>query len=462
MSEALAGVDLSALRFEGTRLRADVTAAITAADVERTIEGASTLTVALRDTHRTLVKSGIFSSRITAQVDRFSFELVQVKKGGHALTATFEDLAVAALRRHTKPRKIGPGRMTRVEFAKSLVAEEPWIKFVAPVAGARTKVELARGKVAVAGEAAEKEDTWTALGRLADEVGWRRFVRDGAIWFLPETHLFKGKPQYVLVEGRDGVDNIDWDFDIGKPVATVTVVARAERWKVPPGTLVEVRNQGPATGKWIVQKITRSLFSTAVTVTLVKPRPTLPEPVPAPPPPVERGAVDPPGSGPAGVLPSGSGSPFAPGTGTKVNTGAASDYGYAWPVRGTITSPFGPRGGNLHAGLDIAVPVGTPVGASKEGTVTFAGTQGGYGNVVYINHGGTFTRYGHLSRIEVRRGQQVARGERIGLSGGAKGAPGAGTSTGPHLHFEIRPGDRPANPRNYLPGGAAERRGLLV
>jgi murein DD-endopeptidase MepM/ murein hydrolase activator NlpD len=116
---------------------------------------------------------------------------------------------------------------------------------------------------------------------------------------------------------------------------------------------------------------------------------------------------------------------------------------------GHITGTFGePRPGHTHKGLDIATPVGTPVGAAAAGTVFSVGTLPGYGNVVIIDHGrGTMTRYGHLSKIEASVGQRVGQGDVIGLSGGAKGAPGAGDSTGPHLHFEVRRGGRPVDPR---------------
>lgn len=119
------------------------------------------------------------------------------------------------------------------------------------------------------------------------------------------------------------------------------------------------------------------------------------------------------------------------------------------PVRGgRITGTVGEqRPGHTHAGLDIAVPVGTPVSAAAAGVVIQAGTIPGYGNVIVIDHGrGTLTRYAHLSQIEAKAGQTVEQGAVIGLSGGAKGARGAGDSTGPHLHYEVRVGGRAVDP----------------
>lgn len=116
---------------------------------------------------------------------------------------------------------------------------------------------------------------------------------------------------------------------------------------------------------------------------------------------------------------------------------------------GVIRGRFGENRGNRnHAGIDIAVPVGTQVKAPADGVVIEAGTVPGYGNVVYIDHGrGTISRLAHLSKIGVSKGDVVSQGNVIGLSGGARGAPGSGNSRGPHLHQEVRVNGRPVDPR---------------
>lgn len=128
---------------------------------------------------------------------------------------------------------------------------------------------------------------------------------------------------------------------------------------------------------------------------------------------------------------------------------SVSRKGYIWPVAsGPITSGFGWRWGRLHAGLDFGVPVGTPVMASADGTVTYAGwIEGGYGNLVELKHGdGAITRYGHNDSVLVKVGQKVGQGEVIARSGNT------GHSTGPHLHFEIRPtGGNAVDPLTKLP-----------
>ena len=108
-----------------------------------------------------------------------------------------------------------------------------------------------------------------------------------------------------------------------------------------------------------------------------------------------------------------------------------------WPVDGQVTSPFGLRGRGLdldvHRGIDISVPAGTPVRAMAPGEVVFAGTMSGYGLVVIVDHDqGVRTLYAHLSELRVEAGMTLEGRGVIGLSGSS------GRSTGPHLHFEIQ------------------------
>lgn len=120
--------------------------------------------------------------------------------------------------------------------------------------------------------------------------------------------------------------------------------------------------------------------------------------------------------------------------------------GCIWPTSGRVTSGFGTRWGRLHAGVDIGAPTGTPIWATKDGTVIFSGVQSGYGNVVILSHGGGLTTlYGHQSRTAASNGQRVGQGDTIGYVGST------GRSTGPHLHFETRYGSTPRDPRGCLP-----------
>ncbi len=122
-----------------------------------------------------------------------------------------------------------------------------------------------------------------------------------------------------------------------------------------------------------------------------------------------------------------------------------------WPVRGWVTSPFGNRTSpftgipTFHEGMDIAAQTGTPVLAPADGVVIRAGFGTGYGNMVEISHGyGVKTIYAHNSRLNVKAGQRVKRGDVISFVGDS------GSSTGPHLHYEVRVNGLPVNPVRYL------------
>lgn len=122
---------------------------------------------------------------------------------------------------------------------------------------------------------------------------------------------------------------------------------------------------------------------------------------------------------------------------------------YIVPVKNeVITSYFGSRWGRVHGGLDFGMPIGTPIYASDGGTVSRASYYAGYGLCIEVTHNnGTFTRYGHCSKVVVNVGDKVAQGEKIGEVGNT------GNSTGPHLHFEIHPnGGEYVDPYPYIYG----------
>jgi murein DD-endopeptidase MepM/ murein hydrolase activator NlpD len=126
------------------------------------------------------------------------------------------------------------------------------------------------------------------------------------------------------------------------------------------------------------------------------------------------------------------------------------------PIVGEVdmSSPFGMRmdpflgGPAIHTGIDLRGDTGDPVRVTANGRVTRAGWAGGYGNMVEVDHGnGLSTRYGHMSKIEVKVGDRVKIGQTIGRIGST------GRSTGPHLHYETRIDDKPVNPQKFLRAG---------
>ena len=136
-----------------------------------------------------------------------------------------------------------------------------------------------------------------------------------------------------------------------------------------------------------------------------------------------------------------------PGAASYASDSAPHTTPSIWPAAGYVSSPYGLRfnGTEFHQGIDIAADMGTPIVATADGVVTAAGWNGGYGNMVDVDHGGGIvTRYGHASALAVTVGQQVRRGEVIAYVGST------GRSTGPHVHYEVRVDGQPVNPAGYL------------
>ncbi|EJO5348151.1 M23 family metallopeptidase [Clostridium botulinum] len=115
------------------------------------------------------------------------------------------------------------------------------------------------------------------------------------------------------------------------------------------------------------------------------------------------------------------------------------------PASGCITSNFGKRWGRFHKGVDIGAPNGTSIYCSLDGKVIYSGWEEGYGKVIKIQHNSQFaTIYAHCSCLNVKEGQHVNKGQKIGEVGST------GRSTGPHVHFELRKNNKPCNPLIYM------------
>jgi hypothetical protein len=527
---------------------ARITDAIVGGELERTIEGASTLTLEVHDPHRALIRSPDLRRAIDVQYEGVWFRLVKVAKSADTVTLTFEDRDVAYLRRHTRPRKVSRNRSTRAQFVRTLVREvkASRIKFYSPevnkrqpiakaatakrtepdredqkqkglAGGARLTVKgraataeqrrngqrvldvadelgagpkatkalmcaviveseirnlsggdrdsqgvlqvrvstsgssarsrniewcckefltkgfwrhrpngamaLARdhsdwsaGKVAqetqgsayperydqVAEEAqawidayggasgtdtggadagatyrrryefsrgkpGEREDSWTAIQRLAEEVQWRAFMDAGTLYFVSEDLLMKSRARYTMTEGTDGVNWIDFDVDQGKVSSEVRVSCRTELFDIRVGSVVAIREMGIADGRWLVATVRRPLFEPDTELTLVAPTPKLPEPD------AEQGTratEDDAGEG-DDVTASGSGGLGKVAADSsvakcyrKVDAIDAKNYRYAWGGgHGSFAGPYDCSGfvsAVLHAGGLLDTPQATP------------------------------------------------------------------------------------------------------
>lgn len=118
---------------------------------------------------------------------------------------------------------------------------------------------------------------------------------------------------------------------------------------------------------------------------------------------------------------------------------------FAWPLRGRLSSGFGPRGRSSHEGVDLTARPGTPIRAAEAGRVIYSGWLGDYGRVVIVKHAGRYSSvYAHNRSNRVRRGAFVEKGQVLAEVGAS------GNASGPHLHFEIRRDRRPQDPLRYL------------
>ena len=130
------------------------------------------------------------------------------------------------------------------------------------------------------GSSDQKETSWDCIGRLADEVGWQRFMRRGTLWFVSQKWLAAQKPVYRLHEFSRGVVDLSFDWETRRPAAEATLQCIARRYALAPGDVVELYASGPADGNWLVSDVHRPLASAVAELTLKRAGATLPEPAP--------------------------------------------------------------------------------------------------------------------------------------------------------------------------------------
>lgn len=204
--------------------------------------------------------------------------------------------------------------------------------------------------------------------------------------------------------------------------ATVYEIARANNLN-PPFTIFvdqKLRIPGTATARPATTNTATASSSTATSSQGAVETASLPSPTPKPKPPTRAIPQPPPATG----------------------------SGFIWPTNGEVISTFGAKGqGRFNDGINIAAPTGSPINAAENGVVAYAGNElRGFGNLVLIKHSnGYVTAYAHASELLVKRGDKVTRGQPIGLVGAT------GNVSAPQLHFEIRRGKKPLDPRKHLP-----------
>jgi len=319
---------------------------------------------------------------------------------------------------------------SQTENSQGVLVAEDGTLFLGGAAGADyqfTRGQFSQGQTGR--QKVKREDTWSASGRMADEVNWRRFIVNGDFYYVSEPFLFKSRPRLVIKDEYDeSIISLNFRYEIGQANAEVTVTAFAKRWAAPPGSIVQIDDIGVLRGRWLVTTIKRSLFSPIATITMKKPRPILPEPTQAE-------AFD----------------EFGESTDQSASTAAlASGYVAPLPTDGNLeVSEFtmldGEEGApddfgrHHHAGKDWYAPAKTPVVAPIGGTIIRSEDSGGdhtsqsFGGVVAMKQdNGIVWLFRHVEPTERKVGARVLQGTVIGYVSEWDKAPGS-----THAHIEV-------------------------
>lgn len=241
--------------------------------ITQTIDGASTLEVDVSDADRTVLRDKNFGGRMWAVFGDLHFELASIRKGDDVLTLVFEDAICAALRRRDGKLSIKPNTMTRAQFVKKLAREAN-----VDVDVDDTKRGLVH-RVLQRSVHGEKNNSWEVLGDAAEAVHWRRFSDGKKLVVGGDDWLFdRDADPTKLREFVGGVHHVNFELDVRRRASQATATVDVDVWDLPPGSLVTAEDLGPADGRWLVSKYTRTLTSSRGSIDLVRGRHALKEP----------------------------------------------------------------------------------------------------------------------------------------------------------------------------------------
>lgn len=294
--------DVSRLLINGSQLTADVTAAVSQAQLERVLVGASTITLTIEDPYRTLINSQIaqivaptapgaglapdapYEPTTCAIVDQATgdelvFALCSVAKSSDELTLVFEDFWINALR-YAYATQAGyytaQGTLTRSEFIVQVIRKALPLIPIPVLAVPKTfpqieTLEQATGDSQWGTTTNPYEDAWTCITRLCNAVQWRCFSTGKQIVVGPDAWLMSYPLAATFVENTGGVDSIDFTLDLGQAEATLTVHANTALTTFPPGSPIKASGLGVASqGIWLASDISRSLFFPDATIGAVQ------------------------------------------------------------------------------------------------------------------------------------------------------------------------------------------------
>jgi hypothetical protein len=287
----LAPTAIDDVTINGWGLKSNLADVMTDISIAFDIDGTSTVTMQVEDDHRVLLNSPLAQQKSYIDVGGVTFVASQFKKSGPQMQITFDHEVVSKLNDHTDIVVVAPNTISRTAFIRMLASNEPWIDVQTPSGDSpgNDQSALTVGNVdpstgqptppSISTVSEIPESYWDAAGRVLNEIGWRRLTRgQNVLLLVPDSWLYTQGPAYIISESSPGVDSIDFDWDVRKPLATCTITCRAEAWAFPVGSVVRVISCGIATGAWLVTNINRSLLSSSAVVKLDQPKPTVPEP----------------------------------------------------------------------------------------------------------------------------------------------------------------------------------------
>jgi hypothetical protein len=263
-------IEVSDFLINGSNFSVDVSDSVSAGVINRSISTASTVTLTMADAQRQILQSGIFVPGYTLTVEGLQFMLVEVTKAADQLQVIFEAIGVALLR-----LQVGVQATTTstdiTTFIGGLVAAVPGLNFVAQTGpvndGSGNPVSIGRGTTDDV-----SEDSWTCMQRVATSAGWRCFEVNGTIYLGSDQFFQNAGSSGTLQEFTIPIQNMDFDYDIGKPYGTVTVTGMSSLWEYPPGAVLYTNGMGPLDGQpWLVQSCQRDLFNPQMSAVLYAP-----------------------------------------------------------------------------------------------------------------------------------------------------------------------------------------------
>ena len=264
--------EISDLIINGSQLSVDVQNALQDSLINRTIATASTVTMQISDPTRKLLRAGILKFGYLLSVADLSFMLVQATKAGDTLQVVFETAGIALLR-----QQVGVQATTTTNnitsFIASLVSAVPGLGFVGYNGAAYADAEQTTAVSIGRGTTADPfEDSWTCIQRVATSAGWRCFEVNNTVYLGPDSFFLGQNPVATLSEFTPGIQNMDFDYDIGKPFGTVTVTAMTGTWGYNPGQIVLTSGMGPLDSQpWIIQSMRRDMFNPLASIVLYSP-----------------------------------------------------------------------------------------------------------------------------------------------------------------------------------------------